>query len=122
MNNEARTYLEESQEVTIIPTPDLPDWAVLTVGEIDELEQWFDDVSGRGNVYLLWYVPTAEQAQTYVDELRKVAPKATPPAIVCLDTQGDYCTVYATEKEARADLMKFVAKGRPTRVRTPLDA
>jgi hypothetical protein len=122
MNNEARTYLEEKQEVTIIPTPDLPDWAVLTVGEIDDLEQWFDNRSGPGNVYLLWYVPTAEQAQTYVDEMKRIAPKATAPSIVCLDTQGDYCTVYATEKEARADLKAFVSKGRPERVRTPLDA
>lgn len=108
------------QEVTIIPTPDLPEWVVLTVGEIDDLEQWWDDREGSGSVYLLWYVLTHEQRRDYAERLRSVISHAEGPAILCLDSLG-YSTVYATEEDARADLAEFVSKGRPQKIRTPLD-
>lgn len=110
----------ERQDVTIIPTPDLPEWVVLTVGEIDDLEQWWDDREGPGQVYLLWYVLTDEQRADYAERLRPVVPNAEGPAILCLDSLG-YSTVYATEQDARADLAEFVSKGRPQKIRTPLD-
>ncbi len=122
---DALAHLEENQELRVVSTPDLPEWAVLTVGEIDDLEQWFDDVSGPGSVYLLWYVPTDEQREDYAKGLRKKYAKfggfdrAHGPAVVCLDSLDEYPTVYRTKKDARLDLEFFVKQGRPEKLRIP---